>query len=293
MRVTVIANCQARPVADYLRLLGRDVEIVDIIITHLAKESDAARLESAAANSDFIFAQLVQPNYPIELVRSSTLKERYGDRVLLWPNIFFKGQTPDLCYITAASGARVVGPLGDYHSRPLMDAFLAGQSVENAERGLLQGDFDTSGLTDLVDSSLDELRRREQLCEVGVTDLIAEFWRERRCFFTFNHPAAELMLAVAGRLLSRADKPPKLVLQGSHVGEPLSPFVPPTWPAIADALQLKFPTSTSSRGVPVAFPGGRTLLGSGAAYYSSIDLVKMFFHCYEAQRNLLSSCRIT
>src|SRR5947208_11955161 len=99
MRVTVIANCQARPVADYLRLLGRDVEIVDIVITHLAKETDVSRLEQAAAKSDFIFAQLVQPNYPVSVVRSAVLKERYGDRVVLWPNLFFKGQCPDLCYV--------------------------------------------------------------------------------------------------------------------------------------------------------------------------------------------------
>jgi hypothetical protein len=204
MRVTIIGNCQARPVAEYLRLIGSDVEIVDIVTTHLAKEAEQERLEQAAAKSDFIFAQLVQPNYPVQFVRSAVLKNRYGDRAILWPNIFFKGQCPDLCYVTAGSGARVVGPMEAYHSRPLIDAWLAGRGVEETERQLLNGEFNTAGLPFLVDASLEELRRREQLCNVGVADLIAEYWISRRCFFTFNHPVADLMIEVARQLLLAA-----------------------------------------------------------------------------------------
>jgi hypothetical protein len=293
VRVTVIANCQARPVADYLRLLGRDVEIVDIVITHLAKEADAARLEQAAAKSDFIFAQLVQPNYPVPLVRSSALKERYGDRVVLWPNIFFKGQTPDLCYVTAAGGARVHGPLGEYHSRPIVDAWREGLTVEQAERRLTSGQIDTTGLRDLVTGSLEELRQRERQCSVGVTDLITERWRSRRFFFTFNHPVSDLLLAIAQRLLTCAGKPPALSLNGSHVNEPLCPFVPPAWPAIVEALGLEYPTSTSSRGVPVDLSDGRVRPRPGAAYYTPYELIETFFRCYEIQRRLLDGCRFT
>src|SRR5262249_53693050 len=153
---------------------------------HLAREADTVRLEQAAAKSDFIFAQLVQPAYPVQLVRSSALKERYGERVLLWPNIFFKGQTPDLCYVTATSGARVLGPLGEYHSRPIINAWREGLTVEMASLRLTGGQVELMALDDLVAISLQELRQRELQCAVGITDIIEEHWRSRRCFFTFN-----------------------------------------------------------------------------------------------------------
>jgi len=293
MRVIVIANCQARPIADYLRLLGRDVEVVDIVITHLAKEADAIRIEKAAAKSDFIFAQLVQPNYPVQFLRSSVLQERYGDRVLLWPNIFFRGQTPDLCYVTAARGARVLGPLSEYHSRPIMDAWREGLTAEQTQIRLTGGQIDTTGLQAVVAESLDELRQRERQCAVGITDLIAERWRSRRYFFTFNHPVNDLLLAVAQRLLARVGKQTTLSLNGSHVNEPLCQFVPPAWPAIVEALQLEFPTSTSSRGVPVDLSDGRVRSGSGTAYYTPRELIETFFLCYESQRLLLEGCRLT
>jgi hypothetical protein len=293
VRVTIVANCQARPVAEYVRLLGRDVEIADVIITHLAKDADAARLEEAAGKSSFIFAQLVQANYPVQFLRSALLKERYGDRVVLWPNLFFKGQTPDLCYVTAANGARVAGPLGDYHSRPLLDAWLSGASVDKTEALLTTGRIDTTGLLDLVARSLDELRKREGQCDVRVSDKIAERWRAQRYFFTFNHPGSELMLEVAQGLLAHTGQRPSLSLNASHVNEPLSQFVPPSWSAIVRELRLEFPTSTSSRGSPVDLSEGRVRPGPGAAYYTARELIERFFQCYEVQRDLLAGCRIT
>lgn len=293
MKVTVIANCQARPIADYVRLLGRDVAIVDVVITHLAKDADADRLEQAAAKSDFIFAQLVQPNYPASFVRSEVLKQRYGDRVLLWPNIFFKGQTPDLCYVTAANRARIVGPLGEYHSRPIIDAWLAGSSVDETEVLLLSGALDTTTVKDVADTSLEELRGREQQCDVGICDLIAEHWRARRFLFTFNHPLSELMLHVADRLLALTGQHAVLSLNGSHVSEPLCQFVPPAWPAIVEELGLEFPISTSSRGVQVDLSGGRVRPAPGTAYYTPRELIETFFRCYEVQKDLLPGCRFT
>jgi hypothetical protein len=293
VRVMIIANCQARPVADYVRLLGRDVEITDILITHLAKDADAARLEQAAAKSDFIFAQLVQPNYPVEIVRSTSLKEKYGDRVILWPNIFFKGQTPDLCYVTATNGARVMGPLGEYHSKPLVDAWLAGSTVDQTDALLTRGQINTTGMRDMAAASLEELRRREQQCNVGVAETIVESWQSRRYFFTFNHPVSELMLGVAESLLVRSGQRPALSLHGSHVNEPLCQFVPPAWPAIVAELGLEFRSSVSSRGVSVDLSSGSVRPIPGAAYYTARELIETFFRCYENQRGLLDGCRFT
>lgn len=293
MRVTVIANCQARPVAEYVRLLGRDIEIVDVLITHLAKDADAGRLEQAAAKSDFIFAQLVQPNYPIHIVRSAALKEQFGDRVLLWPNLFYKGQTPDLCYVTAANGARVVGPLGDYHSKPLVDAWLAGSTVDQTEALLTKGQFDTTGVRALAAASLEELQRREKQCSVGVTDMIADHWQSQRFFFTFNHPISDMMLKVARDLLACTGDYATRVPRGSPAREPLNDFLPPAWPAIVEELRLEFPTSMSSRGVPVDLSGGRVQPGRGATNYTPRELIEKFYECYDIQKRLMAGCRFT
>jgi hypothetical protein len=293
MRVTIIGNCQARPVADYIRSIDTEVTIQDIIITHLAKEDDLGRLEQAAAQSDFIFAQFVQSNYPTKFLRSNVLREQYGDRAVIWPNIFFKGQTPDLCYATAASGARIVGPLSDYHSRPIIDAWRAGLSADQAEELLTNGQPNLEWLTGLPASSLNELKRREQYCNVGVTEKIAELWRIRRYFFTFNHPVSDLMMGVASDLLALVGQRSIRLAKGSCSSEPLGQFQPPSWPPIVAELGLKFPTCTSSRGVSVDLSSGSVQIRPSTTLYSPRELISAFFACYELQRKLIAGCRFT
>jgi hypothetical protein len=175
----------------------------------------------------------------------------------------------------------------------VVDAWLAGSTVDQTEAQLTKGQIDTTGLRDLVAASLEELKRREQQCSVGVADTIAERWQDRRCFFTFNHPVSDLMLQVAQGLLTCAGQRTALSLHGGHVNEPLCQFVPPAWPAIVEELQLKFPTSMSSRGMPVDLSGGRVRPGPGAAYYTARELIETFFQCYEVQKTLLAGCRFT
>src|SRR5262249_13130713 len=154
-----------------------------------------------------------------------------------------------------------------------------GLTVEKAKQRLTGGQTELMALDDMVAISLQDLRQRELQCAVGITDLIQEHWRSRRCFFTFNHPFSCLLLAIADRLLTLVGRRPALSLTSNHVAEPLSQFVPPAWPAITQALRLEFPTSTSSRGVRVDLSGGLLRAKPGAAYYPPYELIETFFQC--------------
>ncbi len=199
-RIAVVANCQARPLANMIRLLAPDIEIVETTIVHLAKDAEADAALACYAASDFVFAQAVQDNYPTAFVRTSRLKEQFPQKVATWPNIYFRGQCPDIRYITSARG-RVLGPLGEYQHIAIFDAWRDGLGAgATADRLLTGGDW-VDRLAEEPARSLEELRARETHLDVSVTDYIAQHWQTERLFFTFNHPANRLLIQVACDLL--------------------------------------------------------------------------------------------
>jgi hypothetical protein len=67
------------------------------------------------AESDLIFVQLTRDSSR----RFRPHREAAGGipgKVIVWPNVFFRGACPDLNYVTS-NGTRLLGPLGHYHNR--------------------------------------------------------------------------------------------------------------------------------------------------------------------------------
>jgi hypothetical protein len=275
-----------------MRLLGKDIEIVDVLITTVMKNTDQDRLEKAAAASDFIAGQLILPTFRLKFLQTAFLKERYGeDRVLVWPNIFFKGQTPDLFYVTTTDGARILGPLSEYHSRPVLGAWMAGLDVDQTETLLTTGRPNLGWLPGIAEASFVELNWRERGCSVRVSPAIKRNWRSQRYFFTFNHPTNSLMAEVAKELLALMGQPAPS--QEVAMTEQLAYFMPPSWPAVVEQLGLEFPTSTTSKGVQMDLSNGSVSLRQIATSYTSRELIDAYFRAYDVQRHLFAGCRFT
>ncbi len=292
MRITLLANCQARPVADFLRLMAPSIQLVGVLITHLAKLSDEDEFNKWIENSDFVFCQFVQDNFPIEYLRTTTLRSRFGDKVVVWPNVFFRGQTPDLCYVTAPGSKRVLGPLLEYHSRPIIEGWSAGRSVDSIVRDLRDPDFDLNMPHDIIEKSFAELKVRENFCDVSISNEIAEQWQRRRLFFTFNHPSSFLLIKMGDQLLQHISCTVSIDLLPEHVGEPLSKIIPATHTSIAKKFQFQFPTSTSSRGAKIFLTDELKTLNE-TNFYSIDELVELSFLAYDLQNFDFASCRIT
>ena len=286
MHIAVVANCQARPIGTLIKALVPATNEPSTIVVHLAKtdgmEDDYVLLDKA----DLIFAQFVTDQYSAGHLATSRLKTRYGARVISWPNIFFRGQTADLAYASATraeepAGKRLLSPLREYHHRGIFNAWQAGMSVGESLAFLAECPvaFQEDVLA-IAERSIEELRKREASLDVSISDLIADEWRRRRLFFTFNHPSAYLLSEMARRLLLHAGVEVTRITSPGR--EPLDLVIPPVFERDAKILGSALGSSTTSRGAELLIDGGKVQQGA-TRFYTHSELIEASFRAYDAQ----------
>ncbi len=291
-KIAVIANCQARPIANFVKLLAPNVEIATVTVVQLTTDADTDKSLSMYETCDLIFSQLVYDSYPVAFVRLNNLKKHFGDKVISWPNIFFRGQCPDIRYLSSG-GARVLGPLGEYQSIAVYDAWRKGIDTATAARELLRGGDWVDAFAEEAERSLAELENRERHLTIGTADYIKQNWRRVRFFHTFNHPANELLIRVAHDLLKSADMTASPPAVPTPYPEALDPFVPAVLPPLAEKLGLKFSTNAVTKGVAVSFDGKVTYDQRRAIYYDINSFITTSYRCFDAQLTPNSDIRIS
>src|SRR6478735_4792087 len=129
MRVSVIGNCQSVSLRQILMALRGDID--SQVLPNVYELSDIFKKAVCEdlEHSDWIVAQLVSPEYVVDYVRTETLRAQYGDKLIVWPNVYFSGYSPDFDVIHDVEFHNFRGPLLDYHSDKLLYAFLHGWSV--------------------------------------------------------------------------------------------------------------------------------------------------------------------
>jgi hypothetical protein len=286
MHIAVVGNCQARPIAALTKALAPTVAEYHVIVVHLSTKDGVKDDYALLDKSDLILAQFVTDQYIAGHLATSRLKNRYNGRVITWPNIFFRGQMPDLAYASVNSadnhfGRKLLGPLRDYHHRGIFEAWHAGLSV--SECLAYMADCPTSfqeKILSIGERSLEELRRREAPLDTAISDLIAMEWRRRRLFFTFNHPAAYLLLAMAKRLLLLAGL--EISDETSSKREPLDLVIPPVFERDVVFFGSALGNSGTSRGAELLIDENKVQQGV-TRFYTHLELIETSFRAYDAQ----------
>ncbi len=282
LRIAVIANCQARPMAGIIRLLAPNIEISGITITHLAKPDEAQKAFELYSSSDYIFAQWVSDSYPVEFLRATAIKEKFKDKVISWPNIFFRGQCPDLFYVTHPEKGRIVGPLWQYQNRVIYDGWRKGLAVSEVIKLMTEGGDWLIQLEEEAIGSLTALQQRETNLNVIVSDEIVEHWHTQQLFFTFNHPVKYLLQVVARRLLQtiacRITETPVL----NRRPEPFLRIIPTLMPVVVNQLNLNIPARAIAKGCNLTI-SDKVQTGNETVYYEPYALIETSFRALDKQ----------
>ena len=148
---------------------------------------------------DIVVSQPLQTGHYGPLA-AQALKDRRGaaQRLIFIHNLYFDGVVPDCSYV-GRMGNRVTSPMGSYHSRIVLNAYLAGKSPVECRADLMSG----HGIDPVLcwEQSVQLLRTREEAVDVPfVEDLEAQV-RADDSFHMFNHPAASLILSYGQRIL--------------------------------------------------------------------------------------------
>lgn len=275
INVVVVGNCQARPLAKILESLNPKVKVTATAIVHLLKSEQFAEYQQAFEEADLIVSQLVKDNYPCEFVRTNFLKQRYGDKVLSIVNLYFTGYTPDWFYIRLPERGPLRGPMGDYHNRTILRSWQQGEPEELAAQRLEDPEYNRRYLSEL-ESSFDQLKDRERMVDVKVSDVIETNFKKSRMFFTFNHPNMFLLRKYAERILKRAGVRRKRRWFPPHDRELLNQFIPLANPA----MDLPLGNMTKHRGVAFEMNQNDLVTIGRRKEYSSHEIVNEFYRIY-------------
>lgn len=292
MRIAIVGNCQSWLLQELLGRLAPRLAFSEPIIIHLARAEEAERQLAALAAADRVLTQLVLDTYPVEHLRTAFLKDRFGERAVVWPNVFFRGQNPDLVYISHERG-RLCGPLTQYHSRALFDAWREGVDLGDIRpESFMRRSRDVEDYRAAIDRSFDDLEERERRTDVGVADLVRERWRHEPLFHTFNHPTNALIGELALRIARRLNLATRSPRRMAKVPERLGTIRPPMEAPLAEALGLAFAVSPRARGVEVRTDGDEVVTGAGRDY-DFAEFARASYACYDAQRALTDAVRFT
>lgn len=121
LKLAVIANCQARPIAFLLENAFDNVKVVTTAIVHLLKDEQAEEYEQHFASADFIITQKIADNYPCQFIQTATLRKKYSHKIIEIPNLFYRGYNPELKYYRIPGQGTLTGPMGDYHNELILN----------------------------------------------------------------------------------------------------------------------------------------------------------------------------
>jgi hypothetical protein len=201
LKIAIVANCQAKPLARNITSLI-ECEINLIAIVHLLKNEDEVVINKKLAEADFIVSQLISDDYPAKFVSTSSLRSKFGSNLICIPNLYYMGYTPDLRYLRLPGAGTLQGPLGDYHSQIIFDSWNKEKSQSDAlfeyenistwEKRYSNAHYD----------SINQLRIKEMMTDVNISDVIEDEISRKRLFFTFNHPTNYLLLKLSKRIVN-------------------------------------------------------------------------------------------
>lgn len=263
-------------------MASKDVELLRLPPVFMMDKADKERIYSNFEFADAIYTQRISQEYGIDWMSTQEVRQAFGDKVTVWPNIYFDGYFPGVRYIYLSKWGKLLSPLGEYHFDQVHRAHGAGKTVEEAVEAFA-GETLFDATPDPIAELLERLRSREADVDVPISDVIEDGHARSRQFYTPNHPVNELLAAMLQRL---ADRTGLAFNSGKAATAPyrLDECYIATSPAIVRRFELPFDQNTIYRGREVIAVEPYAVTLGEPRDYDIRSLVETFYRLYDAVR---------
>jgi hypothetical protein len=234
-RIYFHGNCQAVALSKYWREHFPNHEIHANHV-HSMDVSDLQNYEWLCKSSDIIVSQVISDTYRDEFrLSTSWIREnkKAGCVLIVFPVMFYRGQTPQSFYIHGISGFK-----STYHDAHLIDLLCRGYQETDILASVMSEQFLAPEIIDAVcNQTISETASREQLGKVDITvsDLYQRYQRSKLLFNSINHPTRFVMLRVMERVLACLGARATLQEEGEDF---LAEVVIPPYPSVASHLGI-------------------------------------------------------
>lgn len=240
---------------------------------------DASTVIEILDSADLVMAQRASPDFHIKELRPNNIREKFENKCIIWPNIYFDGYFPGLRYVYGSDSRKLTGPLGDYHFEQILGCWLQGIKPAATAEHLTSSDGWAWCQGDPALASLERLEQRETDCHVAISDHIARNFASRKLMYAMNHPHNSVLLEMLDRMLAYAGYERNYSIRAVHQKERL------------DRIDIPMlPRYFASQGIPSErdlFFDGFNEAYSTPQRYSPIELVEAFYRLYQDNKALL------
>lgn len=276
--VAIVGNCQAQAL-EAMFMMYTDWNIVRIPAVHVLTKTDEESVIKQLSTVDVIFSQRVSDDYPISFLRTSDLKSNFP-KVISWPNIYFNGYFPDIEYFYKENIGKIIGPLDDYHMRLVHYFHAQGKSVADCLY-LYNEDIFSTYYPEPMEKSLEELKIREQGLDISISPYLDSNVRDRKCFYTVNHPKNFVLFEMARRMATAIDEEVKFPQVHPFA---LARINIPIYPHIRNSYQMHHIPAESFVGIGrhhIQIPVGQA---QPKVYHNLEELIELFYRFYDSMQ---------
>ena len=240
--IAVLGNCQARGIAQAMRLLAPKSPVRYLPMGSLKRDhGHVDGLIRTLRSHDHVFSQ----TFPTGLIPGGDIATlRAADpRLKLFPSIVFSAFHPDMVYVGQASDLAALklapSPMGQYHSAIALCAHRLGLDARRTA-GLFREDvFRRLGYLDHWDPAVHELVGSAVALGFGLDREVTRWARRGAFMHVMNHPKAFVIGDIARRLLVESGLKPEPVEIEDYLGDELAQDVVwPLYPPIAEHFGL-------------------------------------------------------
>ena len=282
MKICILGNCQAQHLEMMLSFGNKTLSIDRLPPVFDLKLEDKDKIYNALHQADVIFAQRIANEFGLTFISSNELRIHFGNKIVVWPNIYFDGIFPGIQYIYHNKFGKLLGPLGDYHFSQIYQSHKLGMSVQDAVVAF-SGNGVFHKTPDPIGLSLEQLRERELECDVQISDYLESNWRNRRLNYTPNHPTNHVLGEMLTRLCKFANVRANRA-KAENAPYRLDQIYIPASSSIIRRFSLPYDEDKPYKGNSVSFYQRRVELGSELDY-DPIALVVEFYRVYDFIRS--------
>lgn len=199
MKIGVLGNCQAQGVAQCIRLLAPQVEVVARSVA-LGDGKIPGVIEMVADEMAACDIALIQ-DQPRHAALFARAMERSGPRARLWPPIVFRGFQPDCIYVMR-NGRPTEGIVGPYHSALMCAAWAEGLSPGRATGLFNAFSYAALGYFDAFNDAAALLGDHARRLGFDFTTFLNA--PTTSFMHTINHPTVDILQSVALQALALA-----------------------------------------------------------------------------------------
>jgi len=205
-KYSVYGNCQANPLGNVLQTNAEFAESWEFVPfpkpSFELRKGDWEDVEMLLSELDLFITQNVGESHGIFSSSNLASHLKANAKVIRIPNAYFSGYMPEVVYFRA--GEPYVTKFCDYHDANFLAFFMEDpvNAVQKTVKAATnRSHYSEEFVLDNAMTSISELKRREEECDVFVSDYIEKNWRNDILFYSINHPRTVVLSHMASQIL--------------------------------------------------------------------------------------------